>query len=485
MASDTIEAAAPSSNQLRKGALGVGAITFFVISAAGPLVAIAGGVPVGMLLGNGPGIPGTYVITVILLLIFAIGYCTLARHVTNAGAFYAFAARGLGGTAGGGAAMIALVGYNAMQIGLYGMFGAACSGLFQSELGISLPWWLYAAVALASIAVLGYRQIDLSAKILSVLVGCEYVAVLILDIAITRHGGNGGLSAEPFTPHAMFSMSPSIGLLFCFASFVGFEATTIYGEEAKDPKRTIPRATYASVLLVGIFYTFSSWCMVNGAGAGKLVKLLTGLQDPTQFLFILSNQYVGHGLTAIMRILFVTSVYAGLLAFHNSVARYFFATGREGLLPAFFGRTHKSHQSPHVGSAAQTILAAIVVTIFAVSHADPVLTLFSWLTNVATLGVIALMAIASFAVPGFFARNPDAAEGRWTTTIAPCIAGILLTIILALAIVHFDVLTGASKALSWSLPGLIVLGTIAGIVLATRLRARDPARFAQLGHKKV
>ncbi len=99
---------APAANQLRKGALGVGAVTFFVISAAGPLVAIAGGAPLGMLLGNGPGMPGTYLITVLILLLFAVGYCALARHVTNAGAFYAFAARGLGGVAGGATAMIAL-----------------------------------------------------------------------------------------------------------------------------------------------------------------------------------------------------------------------------------------------------------------------------------------------------------------------------------------------------------------------------------------
>ena len=42
---------------LRADALGVGAITFFVVSAAGPLVAMAAGVPVAMLLGNGAGVP--------------------------------------------------------------------------------------------------------------------------------------------------------------------------------------------------------------------------------------------------------------------------------------------------------------------------------------------------------------------------------------------------------------------------------------------
>ncbi len=474
---------APAANQLRKGALGVGAVTFFVISAAGPLVAVAGGVPIGMLLGNGPGMPGTYLITVLLLLLFAVGYCALARHVTNAGAFYAFAARGLGGVAGGGASMIALVGYNTMQIGLYGMFGNAAQALFQ-QVGVNLPWWAYAYVAMGSIAVFGYRQVDLSAKVLSVLVACEYLCVLILDIAIIHKGGDSGLTLAPFSPKATFGMSPSIGLLFCFASFVGFEATTIYGEEARDPKRTIPRATYISVLLIGGFYMLSSWCMVNAIGMAKLTGFLGGLADPTRFLFLMADRYVGHWLSLIMGVLFVTSVYAGLLAFHNSVARYFYAMGREGLLPAHFGKTHEKHQSPHTGSVAQTVLAVVVVAVFALAKLDPVLALFSWLTNVATLGVIALMTIASFAVPAFFARNKHLTEGLFASYIAPVISGIGLLAVLVLAVINFAVLTGASKLLSYSLTGILLVGAVVGVVLALRLKEREPERYRTIGHEK-
>ena len=109
---------------------------------------------------------------------------------------------------------------------------------------------------------------------------------------------------------------------------------------------------------------------------------------------------------------FLSPVYlSGLLAFHNSVARYFRAHG-----PRFsasrWGKTHAIHQSPHIGSVLQTLLAAGVVFIFAVAGGDPVLTLFSWLTNVGTLGVIVLMALVSFAVPAFFLKNPRLAYGK-------------------------------------------------------------------------
>lgn len=481
---ETLAPLAPAANQLRKGALGAGAVTFFVISAAAPLVAIAGGAPLGMLLGNGAGMPGAYLITVLILLLFAVGYCALARHVTNAGAFYAFAARGLGGMAGGASSMIALIGYNTMQIGLYGMFGAAAQGLFQ-QAGINLPWWAYSYIAMASIAVLGYRQVDLSAKVLTLLVAAEYLCVLVLDVAIIAKGGDSGLSAAPFAPSHVFSGAPSIGLVFAFACFVGFEATTIYGEEAKDPKRTIPKATYFSVLLIGGFYMLSSWCLVNAEGLGKLASYLGGLPDPTRFLFNMADRYVGHWLSVVMSVLFVTSVYAGLLAFHNSVARYFFAMGREGLLPEHFGKTHDKHQSPHTGSVAQTIIAGIVVGIFVVTKQDPVLALFSWLTNVGTLGVITLMAIASFAVPAFFVRNPHMSDGIFSSYVAPIGAGILLVIVLYNIVINFALLTGASNVLSYSLTGLILAAAVIGLALALRLRGADAARYASIGHEKI
>ncbi len=471
--------------ELRRGVLGVGFITFFVVSAAGPLVAMAGGVPVAMLLGNGAGIPATFVAVLAVLLIFSLGYTSMARYVTNAGAFYAFTTRGLGGTVGGAAAIIAIVAYNTMQIGIYGMFGAASSGLLQSLFGVYLPWWLYAYVAMAVIAVLGYRQIDISAKVLGALVVGEYVGVLILDLAIIRFGGAAGLSGTSFTPHAFASGSPSIGLLFCFAAFIGFEATTIYAEEAKNPERTVPLATYFSVLLIGGFYALSSWCVVTGIGPAKVVSTIRGLPDPTHLLFDLSNQYVGGWLTTLLRILFVTSVFAGLLAFHNSVARYFYAMGRDGLLPSRLGKTHAIHQSPHIGSVLQSLLAASIVLIFAVSGSDPVLTLFSWLTNVGTLGVIVLMALVSFAVPAFFLRNPTLAHGTLKSILAPLVAGVAFAVIVFLAFAHFDVLTGASRKLAIVLPALIPLAALIGVLLTIRLRRADPARFARLGLHKL
>ena len=82
---------------------------------------------------------------------------------------------------------------------------------------------------------------------------------------------------------------------------------------------------------------FTSWLMVNASGVDQISAELGALKDPTTFLFGLSDRYVGGWLTQIMNVLFVSSLFAGVVAFHNGVARYMYVAGREKLLPASIG----------------------------------------------------------------------------------------------------------------------------------------------------
>lgn len=491
MSTDNVAASAgepaPQEHQLRHATLGTLGVAFFVISAAAPLTAMAGGAPVAMLLGNGTGVPAAYLLTAIVLLIFAVGYTTMSRHHISTGAFYAYITTGLRQHIGGAAAYLALLGYNAMQIGLWGLFGAAASTFVTQEAGWTSPWWVYSLIGMAIVAVLGYRKIDMSVHVLSVLVGTEFLVLIVLGAVIAIEGGDFGtssLSVQPFTPSALLAGSLPIALLFCFASFVGFEAAAIYSEEAKNPKRTVPRATFLSVAVIGAIYTVVTFLMINGAGVAKIPGYIADLGDPTGFLFALSDAYIGGWYTAVMRLLFITSVFAAVLAFHNAVARYTFALGREGLLPAGAGRTHPKHLSPHVGSMAQSIVAVIVVAVFAVTGQDAVLALFTWLTNLGTLGVIALMAATSFAVVAFFQRNRNLEHNMFTTLIAPFVAGVVLIGVLAVAVANFDLLIGNTGFLTWFLPSLLVVAAIAGAVAAELLKKREPALFAAMGHHR-
>lgn len=471
------------ANQLRQNSLGVGAITFLVVSAAAPLTAVAGGVPLAMLLGNGAGIPAAFLLVTLILLLFAVGYVAMSRYITRAGAFYTYTTTSFGGIWGSIAALIAILAYNCMQIGLYGLFGAATAGLF-SGIGLELPWWVWTYLSIAIVAFLGYRSIDLSTKILGLLVLAEYVIVLIIDVVIAMKGGAQGISlSSSFSPSAFFSGAPAIGMLFCFAAFIGFESTTIYREEARDATITVPRATYISVLIIGVFYMLTSWMMVVGEGADKLIPTLQGLADPTTFLFGLAERYVGGWAPPIMSFLLVTSLFAGILAFHNAVARYMYVAGRSGILPTALGKTHSMFQSPYIASIVQTLIATLVVSIFVIAQLDPVLALFSWLTNVATLAILVLMCLTALAIFVFFKQHPELDHSVLATKISPIVSGLLLIILVVFITWNFASIAGTNSLMAVFLPSLIIIAGFIGWILALRLRATNPRAFADLGSR--
>lgn len=485
--------------QLRTGRLGAMAIAFFVISAAAPLTGMAGGAPFAMLLGNGAGAPFAYAIITALLLVFSVGYVAMARHHTSAGAFYSYVARSLGGYAGGAAAWVALLGYNAMQIGLYGLFGVAAQGAVSAIFGVDVTWWVLSLIAWASIAVLGYRQIDLSLKVLGILVAFEFLIVFVFDIMVVAKGsglgsnptgGGGSLSFSSFTIDALTSGAPAIGLLFAAASFIGFEATTIYSEEAKEPSRTVPKATYIAVLTIGVFYMVTSWLMVNSWGNDQtLVEFIGGkeLGAPPNFLFAMADPYLGTFIAEkVMVLLFATSIYAALLAFHNAVARYAYALGREGLVPETLGRTHATHLSPHMGSVSQSVVSFLVVALFVVLGLSPDGALFAWLSQLGTLAILYLMAAAALAVFVFFRRHPGLESNLWKSTIAPAVGFVGMLFVAIYSTEQFGFLIGdPESALAWVLPSLILVAIVIGVISASVLKTRDEHLFTHMGRDRA
>lgn len=474
-------------NRLRRNSLGLVAVTFMVISAAAPLTGVAGAMPLAFLLGNGTGVPLTFILLTLVMLAFAAGYVAMSRHVINAGAFYAYAARGLGGSWGGAVSMVALVAYNTMQFGLIGLLGGISAGVF-SQFGINLDWWIYSLIAILLVGLLGYRQVDLSAKVMVVLVGLEYLIVLIVDFAILAAGGaeGQGLAVNILDVSALTSGSLTAAILFCLGSFIGIEATTIYGEEARDPERTIPRATYLSILMIGVFFVFTTWLMIAGTGADKLIETIAGLTlpdgtpDPTIHFFMLAEMYTNPTIAMLAGLLLVSSLFAALSAFHNYIARYSYVAGRDGLLPAAFGRTHGTHQSPHIGSVVQTIGALIVLAIFAGLGLDPILNMFTWISQIGTLGVIGMMGVTSLSVIAFFSRQGGGSV--LSTKLLPAVAGLIMAALFVFIFWNYGDLTGTTGGnLSWILPSLIPLAAVVGFLLAQRLKSADPERFSRMG----
>src|SRR5690606_10733993 len=179
---------------------------FYIIAAASPLTVVVGLFPIMISAGNGIGMPGAFVVAAVVLMIFAVGYVAMSRHVTNAGAFYAYSTLGLGRIPGLGAATLAIFAYNAIPAGLYGGFGYYAGELVNDTFGTHLPWWLVSIVAMVACLGLGVQGVHSGARVLGVFLSLEVTVITVLCI-FSLTGKNvpvSDFSLEPFSPAVVF-----------------------------------------------------------------------------------------------------------------------------------------------------------------------------------------------------------------------------------------------------------------------------------------
>ncbi|WP_236728504.1 APC family permease [Mycolicibacterium obuense] len=435
-----------------------------VVAAAAPLTVIGGNMPLAMGLGNGAGAPVGFVIAAAVLLVFSIGFVTMTPHVPEAGAFFSYVTVGLGERMGKGIAVVALIAYTAIQIGIYGYIGWAIADTVAHYDGPEIPWPVYSFAILAIVAVLGYRHIELSAKVLGVALALEIGIVVILDVVMVAKPGPAGITFTSFAPATFTQGTIGIAILFALTGFIGFEATAVFRDEARDPERTIPRATYAAVVIIGAFYAITVWAFVVALGpdqvAGVAQKTLDGEGN---MLLDTTGDMLGTVGRDIVNVLLLSSLFACVLSFHNVIARYQFVLAGKGLLPARLATVHDDHASPSFSSLVQTATAAIIVGVLALLGIDPLVGVFGSMAGVATVGMVLLMLTTSIAVLVFFLRNRDRG-GLWATRIAPVLAVLGLLASLWLVLSNFTLVTGGSVTLSTVLAAIPFVGLAVGFL---------------------
>ena len=454
---------------------------FFTVAASAPLTVLGGGVTTTFAVTGIAGVPLSFLVLAAALALFAVGYAAMSRHVANAGAFYSYLAQGLGRVWAVSGAFVALISYNAIQIGLYGLFGAAFGDFAATVFGIELSWWIWSLLALVLVGLLGVLRVDLNAGVLAVLVVLEVLAVIIYDIGAFQNPAGGAVTAVGLTPDSL--IAPGVGAVFAFgiAAFIGFESSAIYSEECRDPRRTVGRATFAALAFTGLFYALSAWAMTVTVGAAD-VQTAAAENGPGLVFGALAVHW-GTTVADIVNVLFLTSVFAALLSFHNGVARYLFALGREQVLPSTLSRSGTRSGGPVAGSLAQSALALVILVLFVIASVDPIQELFTWLSGIAAVGVVVLMAGTSAAVVGFFRRH-DYEASTWQRLIAPVAATVVLVALVVLLVANFDTLVGTApgSALRWVLPALVGIAAVAGAAWAVYLRSSRPDVFAGIGH---
>jgi len=171
-----------------------------------------------------------------------------------------------------------------------------------------------------------------------------------------------------------------------------------------------------------------------------------------------------------------------MVSYHNSVARYSFALGREAVLPRLLGRTRARTGAPLVASIAQSVVALIVIVLFAVEGWDPLLRLFFWLGTTGGFGILVLLLGTSLSVLNFFYRN-HRGESIWSRVLAPILATAGLGYVMYYVIKGFANLLGvdAHDPIRWIMPGLYLAVAIIGVLWALTLKGSKPDVYDGIG----
>ncbi|MFM8155337.1 MAG: APC family permease, partial [Actinomycetes bacterium] len=372
------------------------------------------------------------------------------------GAFFAYVGRGLGIVPGVGSAFVSTLAYLTVQWGVIGFLSGQLDFYMMWKFDIDIDWWIYAIILIVVVWVLSAMSVDIGAKVLGVFLTIEIIALLVLALSILFQGGSDGVDlGASFNPSNIFAggLSGGAGIAFAFAlaSFIGFEATAIYGEESKDPKRTVPKATYISVVFITVLFGIVGLALISGLGAEGVsdkvfeVTAVEGvpLADPSAVLFSLADSFVGGWLTEVFAVIVMTSLFAATLAFQNSASRYLFSLGRAGVLSKKLDKVN-SRQSPMAATTVVSILAIILVVLGIIFAWDPILNIFYWFGAVAVIAIVLTEILVSISVIVYFRRTKEDTRA-WNTIIAPVLSIIGLVIGEYMLMSRFNLFSGTAS----------------------------------------
>jgi amino acid transporter len=501
---------AESVQRLKVGAIGLAGVLFMAVANAAPITAMTGNVPIAVAYGNGTGAPAGYLVATIVLTLFAIGFVAMARHIVTAGAFYGFVSHGLGQVWGMATGFLATMAYVVFEGSLIGIFAYFANDALNDWFGWNVNWLVLGIIGIAIIGFLGYYDINIAAIVLGVFLICEVVLLGLLALSVVFSGGGpDGWMASSVNPVEAFTDLPegggfgiqaagatlaagsaAIGLFFAFWSWVGFETTAVYGEESRNPKHIVPRATLIAVVGLGLFYTFVSWMVLAGNGAQQSIDLAAN-DSINLFVGLAEDKLGGAWVGNIYLFLIVCGSFACGLAFHNAASRYLYAIGRE--VPALgnsLGATHGKHRSPHIASAIQSLITLVLTLGFyflTVGGDDPLqggyIYQYGLLAILGTAAILIVQSITSLAVIWYFHVRKVHPGNIVTTGIIPALGGIGM---LAVVYLLWDNLTFAGGGAAGSpffkaIPYIVVGSFLVGLALVLWLRSRSPAVYQAIG----
>lgn len=475
-------------DRLKPNAIGLLGVIFIAVTGAAPISAMLFNVPFATGFGTGLYTPAAFLFATIVLTIFAIGYIAMARKIRATGGFYTFISHGLGRELGLATGICGALAYSLFEVSLLGGFSYFAVTNFNAWFDWNLPWPMFAFGAAVLISVLCWFDVELSVKVLGTALIGEIIILTIFDVVVFGSGGSDadGIQWEALNMFKLtdpgVGLAAGVGLFLAFWSWVGFEAIPNYAEESRDPKRIVVSGTLISVIGLGIGYVLTSLAFVSAFPEATLIQ---DAQNPDGPFFVAMGIYGNQFFVTVMEIFILTGSFACAMAFHNAAMRYYYAMGREGILPKALGRTHPTHKSPYVASVFQTGIAFLLVLVWGIGagFGDEFETAYVRIyTMMAVQGVVWLMAIQTVCALAVLVwhRRHKHPDSFWVVVVAPVIAIAGQVFALYLLFANIDTLAGTIGYVDLIGP-IAVIGVLVALGYAFWLKATNRKKFDLIG----
>lgn len=388
-------------------------------------------------------------VALVLALLTAGSYAELATRYPRAGGSSYYAHRAFGSWAG------FLVGFCMLAAGIVSV-GALALGFAGDYLAafVQLPVPLTVTVFLVLLALLNARGIAESLAANSVATIIEVSGLLLVVVlgawVVLRGDADPSRLTQLGTPENGPVMAVLAGAVLAYYSYVGFETSVNLAEEARDPRRSFPRALFGALAVAGVIYG------LVGAAASAVVPTdqLVASTGP-----LLEVVRVAGGVPLVLfSAIALVAVANGALLTGIMSSRLAYGMARDGLLPSVLGKVLPGRRTPWVAIIVTTALSLLLALLGSIE------------VLASTLVVLLLVVFSSVNLAVLVLRrrgtDPEAQADHYRVPTLLPVLGLLSCLLLATQV------DGATWR--FALP-MLAVGAALAVVAQRRTRRRSGA----------
>ena len=444
--------------RLRKNALSLSQTVASTLACIAPAMSFFFGFAV-IVQGAGVAAPLTILTAMVVILFLTNTIAQFSRFTPSTGSFVTFTGKAFGLSIGAAVSVFITFGYIVTASTVVSVAGVWISETLKVFLGLSINWAILTVLISIATGWLVMRGVALSTLWSGIFFYFE-AGLLVLGGVIMLVAHPNFLTLAPFKFSNLTGGLAGLGAGFPLAVylFIGWENSATLAEETENPRRNIPRALITGTLAIGIFYIFLAYTTVVG------FKMDAHALGASRLPFIDGLRASAPGLLIVAYIAGVTSILGSLIGLVNSQARILFNSGREGLMPAFLGKIHPQHQTPHSAMWVFLIIAVALILGFGLLGGVAPMDYFGFAGTLGTIPIILTYMLTNLALPVYVIRYHRSELDTLRHILLP-VAGTLVMLFPLWGLIQPGQ-TWPFNVFPWIALGVLVLSVIYGIVIA-------------------